>query len=419
LDPAVIYIDLDLFKRVNDGFGHEAGDELLRAIATRLRSVVGSGNTIARLGGDEFAVLVEETADVRVEAEAIAERALEVLRAPMSVGGHEVTVSASLGIAHADAESTASSLLRDADLAMYQAKAGGRARWVLYEAAMRASVIERLQIEDDLARVVVNDELRLVYQPVVDLATNLVVGFEALVRWQHPSLGTVMPDRFIPIAEANGMIIPIGQWVLRHACRTAARWLALDPGLTMSVNLSTRQLSSPELLDHVEDALRGARLDPTRLILEMTETALVEDPAQATIKLRQLRTLGVRLAIDDFGTGYSSLSYLRQFPVDILKLDRSFVETITDRDGVPPIVRGLLDLGRTLQLEIVAEGIETRVQLDLLRAERCQLGQGYLFAKPLPADEAELILSALPPRAPQEVPEERTPSLVTFAGTRH
>ncbi|MGE0139426.1 MAG: putative bifunctional diguanylate cyclase/phosphodiesterase [Ilumatobacteraceae bacterium] len=239
-------------------------------------------------------------------------------------------------------------------------------------------------------------QLRLVYQPVVELETNRVVGFEALVRWDHPSLGTIMPDRFIPIAEQSGAILAIGRWVLHEACRTAAGWMrSHDTSLTMAVNLSGRQLSSPGLIDDVRAALTAAHLDPSSLVLEMTETALVQDAAMAAGQLRLLRSLGVRLAIDDFGTGYSSLSYLRQFPVDILKIDRSFVSTIADPTKVPAIMRGLLDLGHTLRLEMVAEGIESEAQLSQLREQRCELGQGYLFSPPMPAAEAERFLGTV------------------------
>ena len=396
MDPAVIYIDLDSFKNVNDGLGHEAGDALLREVAARLQMVVRSGDTVARLGGDEFAVLVEESRHVQIEAEAIAERALQSLSMPVTIGDREVTVSASLGIAHADDSSTATSLLRDADVAMYQAKTSGKARWVVYEPTMRASALERLQLENDLGHAVSGNQLRLVYQPVVALETNRIVGFEALVRWHHPELGVIMPGQFIPIAEDNGMIIAIGQWVLQTACRTAADWsLRYPETLTMAVNLSARQLAEPNLLSQVRDAIDDAHLDASTLVLEMTETALVQDPEQAAAKLHELRTLGVRLAIDDFGTGYSSLSYLRQFPVDILKIDRTFINTITDREKVPAIVRGLLDLGRTLQLETVAEGIESDAQLDQLRDEHCELGQGFLFARPLPREEAQRLLDSV------------------------
>jgi diguanylate cyclase (GGDEF)-like protein/PAS domain S-box-containing protein len=396
-DPAVMYFGLDGFKNVNDGLGHDAGDCLLREVATRLSDVVRSGDTIARLGADEFAVLVEESSHGVVEAESIAERMLESLKLPVTLGGHDVTLSASIGIAHADAESTATSLLRDADVAMYQAKTTGKARWVLYEPTMRAAAVQRVQLENELTYALERDQFKLVYQPVVDLETNRIVGFEALLRWEHPELGAVMPDQFIPIAEDNGTIIPIGRWVLQTACRTAAAWRDKHPGhLTMAVNLSARQLASADLFHHVQDALRAARLDPSALVLEMTETALVQDATLAAARLHQLRTLGVRLAIDDFGTGYSSLSYLRQFPVDILKIDRSFINTITDRERIPAIVRGLLDLARTLELETIAEGIETDAQLGQLRDQHCGLGQGYLFARPLPLERAEALLDRVP-----------------------
>ncbi len=403
-DPAIIYLDLDGFKNINDGLGHEAGDRVLKEVADRLTAVVRSGDTVARLGGDEFAILVEESGHVYVEAEAIADRTLSAMAVPIALDDRTVTLSASLGIAHGDSLATASSLLRDADVAMYQAKTTGKARWVLYESAMRTTAVERLQLESDMARMVNDDQLMLVYQPVVELESNRIVGFEALVRWEHPVLGTVMPDQFIPIAEENGMIIAIGEWVLRAACRTAAGWRDRHPdALTMAVNLSARQLAAPELLAQVQNALQEADLDPAALVLEMTETALVQDPTLAANKLQELRTLGVRLAIDDFGTGYSSLSYLRQFPIDILKIDRSFINMIVDREQVPAIVRGLLDLGRTLQLETVAEGIESGAQLAQLRDERCTLGQGFLFARPLRAEEAERLLDTLAPPSEAEI----------------
>ena len=395
LDPAVIYLDLDGFKNVNDSLGHEAGDRLLREIGSRLRDVVRSGDTVARLGGDEFGILIEESLRVEVEAEEIANRTLQCLSVPVQLGREEITVSASLGIAHADFDSTASSLLRDADIAMYEAKATGKSRWVVYEPKMRDAAIERLRLETDLAHAIERDELRLVYQPVVELDSGRVVGFEALIRWDHPVLGQVMPDRFIPIAEDSGLIVPIGQWVLDRACAQAAQWQAVHGSpVTMAVNLSARQLASYDLVEQVDRALRSAGLEPAALVLEMTETVLVQDAPGAASKLGELRKLGVRLAIDDFGTGYSSLSYLRQFPVDILKIDSSFVKTITDRSKVSPIVHGLLDLGRSLDLDMVAEGIESGAQLEQLRDQHCHLGQGYLFAEPLSHDEADAMLEA-------------------------
>jgi EAL domain-containing protein (putative c-di-GMP-specific phosphodiesterase class I) len=281
---------------------------------------------------------------------------------------------------------------------MYRAKAAGRGCWVIYDPEMRAAAVERLQLESDLVHAVARGQLELVYQPVVELETERVVGFEALLRWNHPSLGLILPGRFIPIAEETGLIVPIGRWVLEAACAVAARWRALSGGarpLSMAVNVSARQLADPDLVDDVARALERSGLAPGELVLEMTETTLVRDSELACRQLTSLHGLGVRLAIDDFGTGYSSLSYLRQFPVDILKIDRSFINTITQRDQVPAIVRGLLDLGRTLELETVAEGVELDVQRSQLQSEHCNLAQGYLFAHPLAESDAESLVADL------------------------
>ena len=392
--PAVLYLDLDGFKNVNDTLGHAAGDDLLRTVAGRLSDAVRSGESIARLGGDEFAVLIEPSRRPVADAEVVAERILQALADPIEVADQLVTISGSIGIAGADALSTTGSLLRDADVAMYNAKTEGKSRWVVYDADMRVALVEHLQLANDLGNAVEAGQLRLVYQPVIELESDRVVGFEALLRWHHPVLGVVAPDRFIPLAEDSGLIVPIGAWVLQESCATASRWAQQypDQNLTMAVNVSARQLASSELLDDVIEALACSGLEPHRLVLEMTETALVHDATVAARRLHELRRLGVRLAIDDFGTGYSSLSYLRQFPVDILKIDRSFVESITSREQVPAIVRGLLDLGRTLELEMIAEGVELEVQRDRLRAEHCGLAQGFLFAKPLDLDDAEVLL---------------------------
>jgi diguanylate cyclase (GGDEF)-like protein len=392
---AVLFLDLDGFKDVNDAFGHETGDALLREVALRLVRASRSQDTVARLGGDEFALLIEGSHDPQETSVAIAERILRELTAPVVLEAALVTLSASIGIATSEAGSTASSLLRNADVAMYEAKSAGRGRWVSYEPEMRASTLERLRLDHDLATALERDQLWVAYQPVVDLETEAIVGFEALLRWEHPTLGVIAPDRFIPLAEETGLIIPIGRWVLETACRTAARWQRAYPeyrDLTIAINVSGRQLASSDLVNHVEDALAMSGLPARSLVLEMTETVLVEDPAAAAGRLRQLRRLGLRLAIDDFGTGYSSLSYLRQFPIDILKIDRSFVSLVTGADAVPALVHGLIELGHTLGLELVAEGIEHDSQLVHLRHERCNLGQGFLFAGPGPAAEAEALL---------------------------
>jgi diguanylate cyclase (GGDEF)-like protein/PAS domain S-box-containing protein len=405
--PTVLCLDLDGFKDVNDSLGHLAGDELLRVVASRLEGVVRSGDTVARLGGDEFAVLVDGTGGGLAEASALAERVMVVLGEPISLDGQRVSISASVGIVAAEPESTPLSLLRDGDIAMYRAKAGGRGRWVVFAADMRAAAVERIELERELGGALDAGQLRLVYQPVVDLTDDHVVGFEALLRWDHPEHGVVGPDRFIPIAEESGLILPIGAWVLTEATRTVARWQAAHPrtpAVSMAVNVSARQLASPSLVEHVREALADSGIPPSSLVLEVTETALVTDPIAVAEQLAQLRALGVRLALDDFGTGYSSLTYLRQFDVDILKIDRSFVGMLTTPGDDAAILHGLLELGRRLQLEVVAEGVELDVQRDLLRAERCGLAQGYLFARPLDSADAELLLVTASPPAPV-VPE--------------
>jgi len=396
-DVAVVYLDIDGFKGVNDSLGHEAGDRVLRQVASRLVAAVRTGDTVARLGGDEFAILVEQSSHPLDEASTIADRVLQSLTDPVALKSQRIVLSASIGIVIGDAESTSMSMLRDADIAMYRGKSTGKARWTLYDPAMRAAAVERLDLESDLYLALDDNQFRLVYQPIVELETERVVGFEALLRWHHPTRGVIVPDVFIPIAEDNGSIVAIGAWVLAEACRTGARWHHRHPDLhlSMAVNLSGQQMASADIVDQVRHALRQSGLPPASLVLELTETVLVKDAVTASQRLRELRDLHVKLAIDDFGTGYSSLSYLRQFSVDILKIDRSFVNTISDRDEIPPIVRGLIDLGKTLKLEIVAEGIELGVQRDSLRDEHCDFGQGFLFARPLSEIDAGELLDSL------------------------
>jgi diguanylate cyclase (GGDEF)-like protein len=398
--PAIVLIDLDGFKAVNDTLGHPAGDALLREVAVRLRSAVRADDTVARLGGDEFAVLVEQSGDGTDEALATAERVLAVLATPVVLDGQIVTVSGSVGIAVGDAGATRDSLIGDADIAMYAAKVSGRGRSVVFDPAMRATAVAARELQQELQGALGSGQFRLVYQPVVDLADESVTGFEALLRWDSPTLGAVPPDRFVPVAEASGLIEEIGAWVLREACATAAAWRAEhDPDLAMAVNVSAVQLTSPHLVAHIVEALTASGLPPGALVLEVTETALVSDPARASECLAALRDLGVRLALDDFGTGYSSLAHLRQFTVDVLKIDRSFVATIGEDGVLPPIVRGMIDLGRTLGLEIVAEGVETEAQRRLLVDGHCDLAQGYLFARPLEPADASLLLLGAPVRA--------------------
>jgi diguanylate cyclase (GGDEF)-like protein/PAS domain S-box-containing protein len=400
---AVVFIDLDGFKAVNDTLGHPAGDALLLEMAGRLTSAVRAGDTVARLGGDEFAVLVEQPGSGRGEIEAMATRVLDVLARPVLLSGQRVTVTGSVGIALASDGATSESLVRDADIAMYAAKVSGRGRSVVFEPAMRDAAVARRRLEQELQEAIAGDEFRLVYQPVVDLADERVVGFEALLRWHSPTLGPIPPDRFVPVAEDLGLISEIGAWVLREACATLAAWRRDHDAthLTMAVNVSAVQMAEPSLVDHVRSALVESGLPPEALVLEVTETALVGSPERAAESLSALRALGVRLALDDFGTGYSSLRYLQQFTVDILKIDRSFVATITEDDEIPPIVRGLIDLGRALGLEVVAEGVEHGAQRRRLLDGRCPRGQGYLFARPLEATDAELLVLGLPASVPR------------------
>ena len=392
-DLAVVFLDLDGFKNVNDSLGHHAGDALICEVAAILQGAVRTEDTLARLGGDEFAILVEATRGAQ-EAVRIAERVLAALSSPLDLGGPRVHISASIGIATSDVGATGSSLLRDADNAMYWAKSAGRGRFVVFNPQMRSAAAERLQLEKDLRAALPDGQFRLVYQPVVDLSSERVVGFEALIRWDHPTLGVLLPERFLPVAEDIGLIVDIGAWVLREACAAAATWQRMHPELvlSMAVNVSPSQLASPDLVRHVRDSLATSGLLPSALVLELTESVLVRDPVLAAERLRELRALGVRLALDDFGTGYSSLSHLREFAVDILKIDRSFVSTIDDEEAMPAILRGLINLGRTLDLEIVAEGIEEELQRTHLHAGGAGLAQGYLFAAPLERTDAELLL---------------------------
>jgi diguanylate cyclase (GGDEF)-like protein len=411
-DVSVVYLDLDGFKNVNDSLGHAMGDTLIRAVAAILTGAVRTEDTLARLGGDEFAILVEATHGSN-EAVRIAERVLAALREPLDLGTARVDVSASIGIATGDVTSTGSSLLRDADNAMYWAKGAGRGRYVVFNPQMRSAAAERLQLEQDLWAALPQGQFRLVYQPVVDLVSERVVGFEALLRWDHPALGVVLPERFLPVAEDIGLIAEIGAWVLHEAAAAAAGWQRQHPdvGLSMAVNVSPSQLGSPELVRHVREALLDSGLTPSALVLELTESVLVRDPVLAAERLRELRSVGVKLALDDFGTGYSSLSHLRQFAVDILKIDRSFVSTIDDKEAMPAILRGLITLGRTLDLEIVAEGIEEELQRTHLRDGGAGLAQGFLFAAPLERADAGLLLlgQADSPavRAPRLLPSRR------------
>jgi diguanylate cyclase (GGDEF)-like protein len=384
----VLFLDLDRFKLVNDTRGHITGDELLRQVGRRLRDCVRGEHLLARFGGDEFAVLVEESgvADILL----LAKRMLDAVQRPYLVAGEEVSIDASIGVSASNDGGAAGDILRDADTAMYRAKQAGGGRYVLFEKRMHTVLVQRASLETDLRHAVNRDELFLVFQPILELRTGQVHTAEALVRWQHPTRGVIPPDEFIPLAEETGLIVPVGRRVLAAACEQAAGWVAQPDGAPppgVSVNLSARQLLDPELVRDVRRAIEAARLDPTRLVLEITESAFVSDAATVLDRLRQIREIGVRLAIDDFGTGYSALSYLRHLPVEILKIDRSFVEGLVVGWQGKAFLHTIVRLTETLAMTAVGEGVETPEQLAALQALGCQLGQGYLFARPMESAE--------------------------------
>jgi diguanylate cyclase (GGDEF)-like protein len=382
---AVLFIDLDRFKMVNDSLGHVAGDHLLMGVADRIRACLRDCDTAARLGGDEFAVLLPALTSPD-EATPIADRLLAVLREPFDLNGAEAYVSASIGIAYSrPGEHTAQELLVDADLAMYQAKKHGKDKYELFEPEMRAEFQATIDLEADLRRAVVRHEFELRYQPIVHLTSGDITGVEALIRWNHPHKGIVPPVDFIPLAEETGLIVPIGEWVLREATRRVAEWNKRRSGrpLTVSVNISAVQLEQCVLPQVVQSALDASGLPADRLILELTESLLVDHRTATLRRLQAIKALGVRLAIDDFGTGYSSLAYLRRFPVDIIKIDKSFVDDVVDEPTAAALTHGIIQLGRALQLSTIAEGIEHASQLSSLAGGNCEMGQGYYFAEPL------------------------------------
>jgi diguanylate cyclase (GGDEF)-like protein len=409
-DWAVFFIDLDSFKVVNDSLGHIAGNSLIIQVAARLRTLlhcdeeaVGKhgarlvGDLLARMGGDEFTVLLWNSNRTEY-ALSVATQIQDALAAPFWVEGQEVHTSASIGVVMGSADyATPEDILRDADLAMYRAKSLGKARSEIFDASMLAQATGRLRLENDLRRALRENEFVLHYQPIVSLNTQQIVGFEALVRWQAPGLGLVYPDAFIPAAEETGLIVPLGMLVLRQACLTARAWqqeFDRGPPLTVSINLSPRQFSQPNLVSNVQTILTETNVDPALIKLELTESSTMAAPERALRVLGELKSLGLQLSMDDFGTGYSSLSYLHRFPIDILKIDRSFVTGLIDNPESRQIVTTILALADGMSIEVVAEGIETREQLEELKALGCRFGQGYLFAKPLPFAEVTAMLHA-------------------------
>ncbi|HEX7591485.1 MAG TPA: EAL domain-containing protein, partial [Candidatus Limnocylindrales bacterium] len=386
-DTAVLFIDLDNFKTINDSLGHAAGDHVLVETAHRIRSILRAEDTAARLGGDEFAVLLED-ADVTAAAR-VAERIRVSLGTPFWVLGQEVYISASTGIAVRRDGDSAGELLRNADVAMYTAKSKGKACFEIFEPAMHDAVMARLSLEAELRRAIERREFVVYYQPIVRLETGEVIGAEALVRWNHPTRGLVPPLEFIPLAEETGLIVPLGGWILRQACHQLAEWQKLRGGgepFVMNVNLSSRQLVRDVIADEVAAAVDESGIRASWLVLEVTETVLMADPVAAATALGHIRDLGVRVALDDFGSGYSSLSHLRRFPIDIVKIDKSFVDDVAGDGAESAIARGIIELGKAMNIQTVAEGIEVDEQAEVLRTLGCELGQGFFFARPLAAD---------------------------------
>jgi diguanylate cyclase (GGDEF)-like protein len=408
----VVFLDLDRFKLVNDTLGHGAGDKVLKEVSRRFRSQTRSGETIARLGGDEFTFLLEGLS-TSAEAEAMANRLLGALEAPLLIDGHEVAISCSLGIALNDSgQCAADELLRRADVALYQAKADGRACWRVFSTDTKSPTIESHENDAGLKRALHNNELRLYFQPVVSLSSGETEGFEALVRWEHPARGLLLPGAFIPSAEEAGLIHALGRWVMREACLEAAEWqrtFPRQPARTVSVNVSPLEFRERAIVAEVEKILSETGLDPSLLKLEFVETALIADADATDTILHGFRQLGVKLAIDDFGTGYSSLSYLRRFEVDTLKIDRSFLMEATGDRRLRAIIRSIIALAHDLNIDVTAEGIETREQLAILVGAGCDHGQGYLFARPLPREALHQFLRS------QEPAEQRGPQVARAA----
>jgi diguanylate cyclase (GGDEF)-like protein len=405
---AVLFLDLDGFKMINDSLGHGIGDQLLVSVANRLEKCLRISDTvtrieklftIARLGGDEFTILLDQVKDPS-DAMLVADRLMKALAGPFLLDGKKIFTSMSIGIALSNiGYDNAEDLLRDADTAMYRAKATGKGRYEVFDLNMRASVIARLQLETDLRSAVEREELRNYYQPIVSLGTGRITGFEALLRWQHPTRGLLQPLEFIPVAEETGMICELGWWNLQTACRQISGWnrhRSGNPPLVMSVNLSVKQFLQPNLAADIGKLLEEVGVAPTNLKLEITESSVMADPSAAVEMLTQIKKLGVQLSIDDFGTGYSSLSYLHRFPFDTLKIDRSFTRAIGQAGDTMEIVRTILPMAYSLRLNVIAEGVETAEQLEMLRTLQCEFAQGYYFSKPVPADEAGVLLERNP-----------------------
>jgi len=391
---AVLFLDLDHFKVVNDSLGHTIGDSLLREIAARLKASVREGDTVARVGGDEFTIVLQDL-EKKEDAGLVAQKVLHTVAQPVEIGGHRLYVTTSIGITiFPDDGDDAETLLKNADNAMYRAKEQGRNRYEMSTMEMNRSMHERLTLESGLHLAMERNEFELYYQPVYDITTMDIVGMEALIRWNHPERGLLLPAAFIHVAEERGHIVLIGDWAIRQACEQAKNFCGIRPNFRVAVNISARQFRDDSLVETIRSALRDAHLDPNCLEIEITESAAMADVALTLDVLKKLRSTGVTVAIDDFGTGHSSLSYLKQFPIDALKIDRTFVEDLPDRFEDAAIVRAVIQLAHGLNLRVVAEGVETKPQLDFLTRHECREVQGFFFSYPLPAKELETLLVA-------------------------
>ena len=397
---AVLLVDLDDFKTVNDSLGHAAGDELLKFVGDSLLTCLRPADTAARLGGDEFAVLVEDMRG-RQDATRVAERIISAMHQKLVIEGKEVFVHGSVGIAITHGGETADDVLRNADVAMYAAKERGKDRYQVFDGAMHEGVMERLDLKADLQRAVDRNEFVVHYQPQIDMVDGRILGAEALVRWEHPTRGLVLPEEFIPLTEETGLILEIGRYVLEEACRQASWWqMEFDPSFVISVNLSGRQLQESDIVDTVKAALSAGPVSGASVTLELTESVLMKDSPTTVEKLNALRALGVHLAIDDFGTGYSSLSYLGRFPIETIKIDKSFTEGVAEGPEESALARAVIKLADTLGMKSIAEGVETQAQVEQLAGFGCRVGQGFLFSPAVPPQELEALLGRQQPADP-------------------
>ncbi|PLX92467.1 MAG: diguanylate cyclase [Desulfuromonas sp.] len=392
---AILYLDFDRFKNINDSLGHSVGDEVLQAVAERLQTCIREGDTVARIGGDEFVLLLPDLKEGECVVQ-VAKKILDLGNKPYAIGNYQLRVTVSVGISvYPDDGTDVDSLLKNADAAMYHAKAAGRDSYYYYTQDMNARALDILQMENSLQSALDNQEFHLCYQPQVDLASGRIVGAEALLRWNHPEKGEIPPGRFIPVAEDRGLISPIGAWVIETACRQNRQWQqeGLRP-VQVAVNISAQQLHHAEFSSHLQAVLEETGLSPSLLELELTESAVMQDAEQMIDLLNALKKLGLSLAIDDFGTGYSSLSYLKRFPIDRLKIDQSFIKDLTLRHEEEAITQAIIGMGRTLKMKAIAEGVETDEQLRFLKQAGCDEIQGFLFSKQLPAEEFAQLLAA-------------------------